>query len=209
MTVAIDVKDYPILFSGAMVKAIREGRKTKTRRVLNRNKLYNGFAFDDPRIARACPYGQAGSRLWVRETWWGWGHFEETGKLTESGKPEVEFVLAKNTVVSYVVDQPTRPVLRYTTDPRDRWHKRPSIFMPRWASRITLEITDGRVEKLQDISEEDAQAEGITERLRLPGTKPYYALAFSKLWDSINAKRGYGWATNPWVWVISFKQVQL
>jgi len=95
---------------------------------------------------------------------------------------------------------------------------RPSIFMPRWASRITLNITEVRAERLQDISEEDAIAEGVTgphdvwyPAFRVPGdSKPRYSSAksaFTDLWDSINAKRGFGWDTNPWVWAISFERV--
>lgn len=103
-----------------------------------------------------------------------------------------------------------------------RW--RPSIFMPRWASRITLEITDVRVERLQDIGESDAQAEGVKPELwyRPPGKSEddwrslggdwdhiYYRNGFANLWNEINAKCGYSWESNPWVWVISFKRVEV
>ena len=92
-------------------------------------------------------------------------------------------------------------------EPYTRW--RPSIFMPRWASRLTLEITGVRVEQVQDTSDEDAYVEGITEEQAIEhwydGPQP--ALAFAELWDSINAKRGYGWDSNPWVWVVEFRKL--
>lgn len=134
-------------------------------------------------IGEYCPYGQPGDRLWVRETW------------AEDGS-------------------------RYTyraTNETWAWHWAPSIFMPRAASRITLEITDVRVERVQDISEEDARAEGVTRELRGPRTYPdrhaarsheTYRDAYMRLWDALNAKRGCGWAVNPWVWVISFQRAQ-
>ena len=78
--------------------------------------------------------------------------------------------------------------------------------MPRWASRLTLEIKSVRVERVQEISEADARAEGV-ERAEATDGAPSYALGFSDLWDSINAKRGYGWDTNPWVWCIAFERV--
>ena len=82
---------------------------------------------------------------------------------------------------------------------------RPSIFMPRWASRILLEITEVRAERLQEITEEDAVAEGVKSYYTLPSGETTARYHFSVLWDSLNAKCGYGWDKNPWVWVISFK----
>lgn len=202
--------EKPILFNGEMVKAILDGRKTMTRRALNRNKLYNEFAFDDPRIARGCPYGAPGDTLWVRETFkFGHAPGDEPGQgialyFDECGN---------------IVDSKIHPDL----DPKRlnwcrHWKKKPSIFMPRWASRITLRITDVRVERLQEISEADTVAEGLTSwsNEKQPGVTHYGIamvdevwstdprLVFSRLWDSINAKRGYGWGANPWVWVVSF-----
>jgi hypothetical protein len=90
---------------------------------------------------------------------------------------------------------------------------RPSIFMPRWASRITLEIVSVKVERVQEISKEDAIAEGV-EAVMVDGHKyglqtgNDYKWAFNQLWDSINAKRGYGWDVNPWVWAVTFKRVK-
>jgi len=183
----VAIKERPILFSGPMVRAILDGRKTMTRRVIKypavtveHDRIIAG-RFIDPKTGCvdgqfdviACPYGQPGDRLWVRETYNSCG-----------GKP------------FYRADGELHP----------DWKWRPSIFMPRWASRITLEITAVRVERLKDITIEDAQAEGVTP-LGVEGDGRRWRAAFRELWDSLNAKRGHGWGANPWVWVISFKRV--
>ena len=170
-----------------MVRAILDGRKTQTRRVMNY-------------MARPYPYGQPGDLLWVRETW------ADTSR-----------------------ECPTCPVSYRATWPRDDEDGRcfdwkPSIFMPRAFSRITLEIVSVRIEQLQDISEEDANAEGVDEpgiyqgfsdglfMLQTTQDEPEdeltYRDGFAWLWDSINAKRGIGWDTNPWVWAIEFRMVK-
>jgi hypothetical protein len=179
----------PILFSAPMVRAILAGHKTQTRRVVKCAVIQKGerIITDLP-----CPYGDVGTRLWVRETWFAGG----TGSLKDGRGIEVE----------------------YRADDTEGWQGiwRPAIFMPRWASRITLEITDVRVERLQDISEADALTEGLplieffkpTEIAAFTEweCRHPHAHSFSRLWDSINAPRGYGWDKNPWVWVISFKR---
>jgi hypothetical protein len=193
------MEERPILMSGLMVRAILEGRKTQTRRVVKPQPEYiqpdgtikplaavseANQMIARGRLAARCKYGTVGDRLWVRETWsYHEPHDDCSGKV-------------------YAADQVS---ISEEMRPQMRW--RPSIFMPRWMSRITLEITDVRVERVQDISEADAQAEGMTERTRLPGVEPLYAMTFAKLWDSINAKRGYGWDANPWVWVVEFKRI--
>lgn len=92
------------------------------------------------------------------------------------------------------------------------WTWNPSIFMPRWASRITLEITDVRVERVQEITEEDARAEGFPGERWATGHGDYSEIApseqFRELWDKLNASRGFGWDANPWVWVIEFKRIE-
>jgi hypothetical protein len=132
-------------------------------------------------LSLACPYGDVGDRLWVRETW-----------------AEV------NGGAFYKADEPWPEAY----GPEPKW--KPSIHMPRWAARILLEVTDVRVERVQDITEEDAKAEGVGD-LRPDEEGPFAVLAlrdrFHRLWDSINAKRGFGWGTNPWVWVVEFKRV--
>jgi len=200
------MKERPILMSTDNVKAILEGRKTQTRRVIkipkygrikvgttyllpNNTNPTGGVSicFDQSGLADwkvlPCPYGQVGDRLWVRETWCGCKTIP-----------------------------PSQPIHYKATDNKgcdDVW--RPSIFMPRWASRITLEITEIRVERLQEITEEDAITEGCTIMVgTTAGGNMGLAsarYAFMKLWDSLNAKQGYPWESNCWVWVITFKPV--
>ena len=135
-----------------------------------------------------CPYGRPGDLLWVRET-----HGIQL-KLGES--PDYP----KGLVV-YRADLPEDSNFQYEGG-GSAW--RPSIHMPRWASRITLEITGVRVERVQDISEKDAIAEGAAFRKDEDGELD----AFNNIWDIINEKRGYSWDNNPWVWVIEFKKVK-
>jgi len=198
----------PILFSGAMVKATLEGRKTQTRRVIKPQpfkpdgthdiqwKPAGMLCYDDYFRERApyhCPYGhpppygQVGDRLWVRETF----------SLPER---------ACEQPVWYWADG---------NPPHGDWTRpKPSIFMPRKASRITLEITGVRVERVQEIDYLGARAEGILVFRSYvkghPDSPMRYesTAAFMDLWDSINAKRGYGWASNPWTWVLEFKRVE-
>jgi hypothetical protein len=206
------VQERPILFRAEMVRAILDGRKTQTRRVVKPAtiKLLEAArqageveyppenAGDDKYIAQFCPHGQPGDRLWVRETFC-------TSRRTVN-KPTGDFQCNRvRGLWEFSIFR--ERVMR----PEDyRW--KPSIFMPRWASRIALEITGVRVERVQDISEKDAIAEGV----RAPDARRWtcnakltpQADAFAVLWDSINAKRDYSWESNPWVWVISFNRVQ-
>ena len=186
-------KEHPIIFNTEMVRAILAGSKTQSRRVIKpqpppycdavkqlENGVWNFYKQADPDfhayLKKGCPYGQVGDRLWVRET-----HYI-------GGREE-------NDWVAYRADGGYE-------DNAVRW--KPSIFMPRWASRITLEITEVRVERVQEITAGDCTNEGIPYEGGDYVTMKVFA-KFHKLWDSLNAKRGYGWATNPWVWVISFK----
>lgn len=217
--------DRPILFSGAMVRAILEGRKTQTRRVLksppppecgihymlgneswldteNRTPLrhtweaWGGPLFYGRPEGYLCgshtvpmPYAP-GDRLWVRETW----------AAVEPNIAPPEFPDGRLFRASWPYEPECKPV----------W--KPSIHMPRWASRLTLVVKDVRVQRLQEIGEADAQAEGvlISERLEELGTEDWpefpadYRDAFHVLWDSLNAKRGYGWDVNPWVVAVTF-----
>ena len=166
------MKERPIIFSTPMVKAILDGRKTQTRRVIKDQPPLSMRDMFKPKNLK-CPYGQVGDRLWVRETFkpyncMGGFAYKADGDLS-TGFP---------------------------------W--KPSIHMPRGASRITLEITESRAERLQDISEEDAKAEGVK---CCPNAVSDYKHHFMILWDSINGKK-YPWDSNPWVWVISFKVVR-
>lgn len=318
------VKERPILFSGPMVRAILEGRKTQTRRVIKKHPLIDAGFTDEfikhPGNASAfiCPYGQPGDRLWVRES------FQPL--LAEGVKWEdADYSTGEGYAINYVT---TSSVVEFYDCRNDKAfcdRVTPSIFMPRWASRITLEITDVRVQRLQEISEEDAKAEGLDDNAcaavlteaagKLEPDEAYYVtdateadvtegylcyscakkqqkkhgkdawvhaaacpesdgpaycdecnrplyisltaygieselflnedhdnrkhfsatglnaaiagmiaggigdlrdehrgrlaqIGFATLWDSINAKRGFGWDVNPWVWAISFKVVR-
>ena len=178
------------MFTGAMVRAILDGRKTQTRRVI---KPWTMRLIDDvPAMLLECPYGVPGDRLWVRETWCHIG--------SHSG-PE--------TCGKSVQD------VRYRADRTEGYVWSPSIFMPRWASRITLEVTGVRVQRVQEISEEDAMAEGAFLNVcdwwefgnGFRGEKTPIG-AYRSLWDTINFKRGFGWSVNPWVWVVEFRRVE-
>ncbi len=225
-------KEHPILFRGPMVRAILEDRKTQTRRVVKPQPLHDieipeeGFVgisnngFSCGRTRKLCGYSEfgegqvsvevvefpvkprwtVGDRMWVRETF-----TEYDGQAYADGQSDPVFV--------YRADQ-SEESLRIAEEGNVIW--RPSIHMPRWASRITLEITDVRVQRVQEISEEDALAEGAMhwwnslsrfekKRIYSGGFGPL--TAFCDLWDSINAERGYGLDTNPWVWAISFRRV--
>lgn len=204
MTPTIEqVKERPILFSGAMVRAILEGRKTQTRRVLKLPRWstqdWDDFEVYENGVAETicastgcsavvlCPYGKKGDRLWVRETW-----------RTINDQPLSECVNHKDLQFAADADEAEFAIFRF----------RPSIHLPRWGSRITLEVTDIRVQRLQEISEEDAIAEGVppfnwSDRKSLRPVP-----AFQSFWNSINKTRGFGWDVNPWVWVVSFKCVE-
>lgn len=208
------MKERPILFSAPMVRALLAGTKTQTRRVVKPqpDSTHSGFPYWNVGGYRAswcrsaadggplvpanpllCPYGQPGDRLWVRETF---GHFERN----ENFKPGCE--------VFYRADGNCLEL--------EPW--RPSIHMPRWASRITLEITGVRVERLQDISEADARAEGIEcmagdpecgYRNYLDQTGQDWSLSpresFQSLWESINGPAS--WSANPWVWPLDLRRL--
>lgn len=185
------MKERPILFSAPMVRAILEGRKTMTRRVATKIKApkvwtmpkgIDSFWNVNPcwreTPGELCPYGQPGDRLWVRETW-----------TNESGY--TKDVCYRASALPFIADG-------------IKW--KPSIFMPRAFSRITLEITNVRVERLNDISEEYAKGEGA-DGLKYSGQgfeHCIYREAFRTLWDSINGPGS--WDANPLVWVVEFKR---
>lgn len=206
------MKERPILFSGEMVRAILNGRKCQTRRVIKGVKPVYTFAgmhpqttiawFDDgggKRVAwPKCPYGRPGDKLWVREACYlpGSGYFDDAGEWRPERFTDI------NLVKYAATDEPVNR--GWTNEPyRHCLVKKPSIFMPRWASRITLEVTAVRVERVQDINHNDAQAEG------LPCYHDNHECAldhFKELWNEVNGKRGHLWADNPWVWVVEFRQ---
>lgn len=213
------MKERPILFSAEMILALlrEESPKSMTRRIMKpqprltpsglwawappyswllhgtiRHESGGQTAVDE--WTSKCPYGQPGSFLWVREAWW---HHKECRPPFEHTGPQG--------CVRYEASEAAHAIEPGRWLPE--WYdKKPSIFMPRWASRLTLEITAVRAERLTDITIEDAQAEGVTP-LGIEGDGRRWRAAFRELWDSLNAKRGYGWNDNPFVWAITFKRV--
>ena len=220
------MKERPIIFNSEMVRAILAGRKTQTRRVIKwstaetgekliyfgklvqivdhfdlNNINFLGESFGEV-LARQAPLGQPGDHLWVRETFWQRCDLGINGTRIWTKKAGGYCATDKR--------------------PGERFRKRASIHMPKWASRITLGITSVRVERLQNINEEDAKAEGcqpisIFDRQQIPlsdfggvGTpideRPKYKWGFAELWDSIS-KQKEKWRDNPWVWVYEFKKV--
>lgn len=204
------MKERPILFSAPMVNAILEGRKTMTRRIVKASPVASDLVFAggkmfDLRIAHhvplaleRCPYGVPGDRLWVRETW-----AKPFGDrtMTDGERP----------IVYYRADGPPKGL-------GDDGAWRPSIHMPRATSRIDLEVTAVRTERLQSITAADVKAEGVAvpevdysvsdDPRTLDEEREAWARGhFATLWESINGERA-SWASNPWVWCVSFKRVR-
>lgn len=215
-------KERPIGFNGPNVRAILEGRKTQTRRIVKskepvhecKNAWVAGgiwrFSNWEPKehvgFAVKCPYGKPGDRLWVKETW---ADVTRAFQLHEC--EDVQNVAFRADDSVYVAGGAYLEKLGDSGIIVDKW--RPSIFLPHYASRLTLEIAAVRVERLQDISNTDLLAEGVPP---LPYSNPddpidefhgRYESAFQSLWDSINGKRA-PWDSNPWVWVVEFKRVE-
>jgi hypothetical protein len=211
--------EKPILFSGPMVRAILEGRKTQTRRVVKPQPWEDESGLDlqcleyEPTIiirgmeepgipvygfsslerGWVSPYGRPGDSLWVREAWNTWATLDHIAPRD----------LPRNTGIAYAADMENPKV--------EACGKiRPSMFMPRWVSRINLEVLKIRVERLQDISQDDAKAEGVSFDMGIKWqSKDDTTIGlFGELWDSINEARGFGWNANPWVWVVEFKRTK-
>ena len=229
------MKERPILFSGPMVRAILDGRKTQTRRVVMPQptpdaRFVGGACIEQPAEKRsisveapyvgiASPYGQPGDRLWVKETFIAFGRWE-TRFSEKKRRDEWHFVdMTLEAGFAYRFDSPD-PDARRRAGVTPTWPRRPAIFMPRVASRITLGVTGVRVERLQDITEVDAIAEGIRQHgeksgwvneCQLSDGKRHFDSSaygmYRQLWDSLNAASGHGWDINPWVWVIEFNRV--
>jgi hypothetical protein len=233
--------EHPIIFSGPMVRAILNDRKTMTRRVVKpqpepssgMGKAWRWAHHDGRRISLGprklvagsletllesmveyCPYGKVGDRLWVRETWktgWGWTEpdseciaYRADGEIRECNTHEGWLCarLRAEEGPGFAMDG---------QNTAGRW--KPSIHMFRWASRILLEVTDVRVQRVQEISHADIHAEGVVGDTHPELGQPCRddeqsaRIYFAELWDSLNAKRGYGWDVNPWLWVIGFKRL--
>ncbi len=216
------MKERPILFSGPMVRAILEGRKTQTRRVVRPQPTHiewfqhqqgwlGSFGVDagtknNPHRMVPCPYGVPGDRLWVRESFLCFGS-------SDSITPAVQ----RACQIRYKADDGPAvwiPMPAEAKEPTPSLKGKPSIHMPRWTSRITLEIVSVWVERLQDITEADAIAEGIERDAENPGRFVDYRhdesamparASYWSLWDKINGDGSA--ALNPWVWVVEFKRV--
>lgn len=241
------MKERPILFQGAMVRALLAGTKTQTRRVVKWRGLEPGlnlqfsglsversgsnFVLTSPTrtshayrsVPQPCPYGLHGDRLWVREAW---GYFDPDGSgedydrdHNDEGKAgpctayRKEMLEEGNALRDYwrrrIAYKATFAEQKYGMGPVGPKRWRPSIHMPRWASRITLEITAVRVERLRAISEADCIAEGAAGGHGAIDGYGYSATPqehFRDIWLAINGPAS--WQANPWVWVVSFRRVQ-
>lgn len=248
------VRERPILFAAPLVRAILDGKKTQTRRLIKpqptrslphtkpinggdsgenwtmhhplgwkwqKNKGWSSFVADDADskfvdcLACDCPFGRAGDRLWVKETWRpriAHSHGEDACDCAD-----VTLRYEADGAERFVDD---RGVPHEWMMPKAAARGNVSpLLMPRWASRITLEITNVRVQRLQDISEEDARAEGATrdsepcdhKRLSCEDIGcmgPGYRSSFAQLWSDLNGREGpLSWAANPFVWVIDFRRL--
>lgn len=210
------MKDRPILMSAPMVRAILGGTKTQTRRVVRGapssvfwNQIVmngNGGWCDEHGRPVRCPYGHPGDRLWVRETWQAFFD-DEVPEDRPRGPRHTMGIPARPDRKSFVFYKADGPGPVHPDGYAAQWRR--SIHMPRKYSRITLEITDVRVELLQDISETDAAAEGArptlapldSVRLGAGGTAKE---GFRQIWESINGAGS--WDKNPWVWVVEFRR---
>lgn len=238
------MRERPIIFNAEMVRAVLDGRKTQTRRIIQSpaknmqasgqkvidyrepgDKWYGEHVFSmrnhsgtwcdytKEQFLAKCPFGAVGDRLWVRETWM-------PDAPRDGTWADVEFYGCKGSPLSMIPERFRKPehcIHRASWDGSEMVGWTPSIHMPRWASRITLEITGVRVERSQDITEQDAAAEGVPPAgdllpdypdtyLTPKGDFATAKVAFQRLWESIYGEES--WQANPWVWVIEFKRVE-
>ncbi|AXF28589.1 TPA: hypothetical protein QH810_001459 [Klebsiella pneumoniae subsp. pneumoniae] len=220
------MKERGVIFNGEMVRAILHGRKTQTRRIvkgtdgavkfckewdINGEEIFVVLGEKDhtgmnPVLgALSCPFGAVGDRIWVREAFRVHSLATDVATLAYKASERNSWTEQTHRVPVAVCNKPATP---------EKWT--PSLHMPRWASRILLEITDVRVERLNAISEEDARAEGIIdggclncgepEPCGCANPEPDATDAFAYLWQSIYGQES--WNADPWVWVIEFKRVE-
>lgn len=217
------VRERPILFSAPMVHALLAGTKTQTRRIAKVEDTMGRASILAPRrgnstastfllpehaalaAAACCPYGRPGDRLWVREAFRFLDSFDgdspsRVGERCVDAGYRKPWAPTRYEVDGLMRNWMTVGTPTYPPTPPAPGKLRPSMFMPRWASRILLEVTDVRVERLQDISAEDCFAEGIDLRVETPAKTQY-----ARLWDEINGDGA--WEANPWVWAVSFRRV--
>ena len=195
-----------MIFNGEMVRALLDGRKTQTRRPIKWKQTRfteigereDGSKWpwsEDAEHAcdfwHPCPFGAVGDRIWVREAFRVHSRATDVATLVYKASERNSWTEQTRRVPVAVCNKPATP---------EKWT--PSLHMPRWASRILLEITGVRVERLRSMSQDDARAEGV-----IAASGPMEAgLAFRELWDSIYGEES--WKANPWVWVIEFKRVE-
>lgn len=197
--------EHPILFSTPMVKAILEGRKTQTRRIITDKQVLATIEVIKNGIENLCKY-KTGNTLWVREEHYRYGFWKKNG-LTKKGNQKWVFFAASEDVKYFDNPPDVYRISRDKFNPELRqWYKRLARFMPKSACRIKLEITNIRVERLQDISESDAKAEGVETLGLYPGYNVSNRGKYEGLWNLINGNDS--WDLNPWVWVIEFKRIK-
>lgn len=200
-----------MLFRPGLGWAIFDGDKTMTRRTIKGvgpDNWLEGASNHVVHAANKCPYGVPGDHIYVKETHWAWGIWVRDYDETKGRRAWCFVDRTRGSGREYRFTQPEQPPsqLGNRWDSGPAWHKRPSLFMPRHATRSLLRIVSVRVERLQDISEADAMAEGAEPVLVPPdgGSCPHYQ-GFMELWKSING--AVSWDANPWVWVIEFERV--
>lgn len=225
--------EYPIIFSTEMARAILKGEKSQTRRIINPQPIYHpewgtmGFEWKDKaftisefkqKMLDYSPYGKTEDILWVRETFCRIDNTEFGGDIWYDYKASPKYA---EPGVSHPAGWENAP------DDPDALCWKPSIHMPRTAARLFLRIKEINIERLQNISSNDAINEGIKSIFYMADglswcnylhkdkkTGKYYTDfedpidSFHSLWDSINEKRGFGWNTNPWVWVVKFERIE-
>lgn len=222
------MKERPILFSAPMVRALLAGTKTQTRRVVALPRSRDAFVLEDhgdgwwpyqsdDGESSLCndgmehryvsPYGQPGDRLRVKEAAWMWCERRPNG-TTKTGRPKWLYVPMRSAGIWYAADHRSKPNISVVSpDTGNEWGWRLKIgrFLPAWASRITLEVTGVRVERLNDISADDAAAEGWPGPDAQNSIASAYPIAwYSNLWEQINGKGS--WEANPWAWVVEFRR---
>ncbi len=211
------MKERPIIFSGPMIPPILADTKTQTRRIVKHPGLRDlsyivdvgdGVWGDEEGDVQApCPYGVPGDRLRVKESAWMWCERRPNG-LTKTGRPRWQYVPLRSAPVHYAADWPWPPTVAVVSpDTGNTWGWRLKIarFLPAWASRITLEITDVRVERVQEIGEHDAIAEGVSGWVKDERCETARD-GFRLFWKSLHGDGS--WAANPWVWGIGFRKVE-
>jgi len=244
------MKERPILFSGAMVRALLDGSKTQTRRPVSLRpghlhkegrflhsgdaglclrQVTNGMAdFFEQKghwfinagwrtlADLPCPYGIAGDRLRVKEAAWMWCERRPNG-TTKTGRQKWLYVPLRNAPIFYTADHPNKPTVAVASPGTGHawgWRLKIGRFLPAWASRLFLDVAGVRIEQLNDCSEADSIAEGISKtpagfwstygQHQVDGTyNPLVSFRF--LWESINGAGS--WQANPWVWIVEFKRV--